>query len=81
MSLTSLLQANIDLANKDKVKLEECIEDLTAANRQLIRDRDDCTHRHTLAREKIAELESDLRTMEADVKRQTDIAIVRPTDS
>ncbi|KAM3187808.1 hypothetical protein ACTXT7_001585 [Hymenolepis weldensis] len=69
------LKANIDLANKDKVKLEECIEDLTAANRQLIRDRDDCTHRHTLAREKIAELESDLRTMEADVKRQADVAI------
>ncbi|VDN97278.1 unnamed protein product [Rodentolepis nana] len=68
------LKTNIDLANKDKVKLEACIEDLTAANRQLIRDRDDCTHRHSLARERIVELESDLRTMEAEVKRQTGIA-------
>ncbi|KAM7540768.1 hypothetical protein Aperf_G00000041777 [Anoplocephala perfoliata] len=66
--------ADIDLANKDKVKLEGCIEDLTAANRQLIRDRDDCTHRHTLARERITELEADLGSLEADVKRQTEVA-------
>lgn len=64
------------MANKDKVKLEALIEDLTASNRQLVRDRDDVTHRHTVARERIAELEADVRSIEADLKRQTEVANV-----
>ncbi|VDK20611.1 unnamed protein product [Taenia asiatica] len=68
------LKTNIDLANKDKVKLEALIEDLTASNRQLARDREDVTHRHTVARERIAELEADVRSIEADLKRQTEVA-------
>uniref|UniRef100_A0A5K3FC40 Cytospin-A n=2 Tax=Mesocestoides corti TaxID=53468 RepID=A0A5K3FC40_MESCO len=63
------LRSNIDLASKDKVKLEACIEDLTAANRQLVRDRDEVAHRYSLARERIAELEADQRSLEAEVKR------------
>ena len=69
-------QASIDLANRDKVKLETSIENLTAANRQLVRDRDDITHRHSLARERIAELEADTRSLEVELKRQTDASHV-----
>ncbi|KAL5111956.1 hypothetical protein TcWFU_004367 [Taenia crassiceps] len=69
-----LLKTNIDLANKDKVKLEALIEDLTASNRQLARDREDVTHRHSVARERIAELEADVRSIEADLKRQIEVA-------
>ncbi|EUB64513.1 Centrosomal protein [Echinococcus granulosus] len=68
------LKSDIDLANKDKIKLEALIEDLTASNRQLVRDRDDVTHRHTVARERIAELEAALRSLETDLKRQTEAA-------
>lgn len=56
--------------------MEALIEDLTASNRQLVRDRDDVTHRHTVARERIAELEADVRSIEADLKRQTEVANV-----
>ncbi|VDM21472.1 unnamed protein product, partial [Hydatigera taeniaeformis] len=69
-----LLKNNIDLASKDKTKLEALIEDLTASNRQLVRDREDVTHRHMVARERIAELEADVRSTEADLKRQTEAA-------
>ncbi|CDS41403.1 centrosomal protein of 135 kda [Echinococcus multilocularis] len=68
------LKSNIDLANKDKMKLEALIEDLTASNRQHVRDREDVTHRHTVARERIVELEAALRSLETDMKRQTEAA-------
>ncbi len=51
------------------MKLEACIEDLTAANRQLVRDRDDITHRHALARDRTNEVETENRTLEGELKR------------
>lgn len=50
------------------MKLETYIEDLTVANRQLVRDRDEATHRNALTRDRIAELESENRSLEASFK-------------
>ena len=56
--------------------MEASVENLTAANRQLVRDRDDIAHRHSLARERIAELEADLRSLEVELKHQADASNV-----
>nr|VZI39611.1 unnamed protein product [Spirometra erinaceieuropaei] len=66
------LRNTVELANKDKVKLESCIEELTTANRQLARDRDDLTHRHSMSRERAAELEAENRALDAEVKRNAE---------
>uniref|UniRef100_A0A0V0J2V1 Uncharacterized protein n=1 Tax=Schistocephalus solidus TaxID=70667 RepID=A0A0V0J2V1_SCHSO len=66
------LRNTVELANKDKLKLESCIEELTTANRQLARDRDDLTHRHSMSRERAAELEAENRALDAEVKRNVE---------
>ncbi|VDN26957.1 unnamed protein product [Dibothriocephalus latus] len=64
--------STVEVANKDKLKLESCIEELTTANRQLARDRDDLSHRHSVSRERAAELEAENRALDAEVKRNAE---------
>ncbi|VEL37273.1 unnamed protein product [Protopolystoma xenopodis] len=66
------LQATVELANKDKVHLESCIEDLTAAHRQVVRDRDDLSSRNTGLRDRITELEGETKQLDNEVKRNAE---------
>ncbi|KAA0197941.1 hypothetical protein FBUS_05513 [Fasciolopsis buskii] len=66
------LRATVELANKDKVHLESCIEDLTASNRQAARDRDEISQRFVTARERVVELEDCLKQAEQELKRNAE---------
>lgn len=71
-SISGSFQATVELANKDKVHLESCIEDLTASNRQAARDRDEISQRFVTARERVVELEDCLKQAEQELKRNAE---------
>ncbi|CAL8095609.1 unnamed protein product [Calicophoron daubneyi] len=63
------LRATVELANKDKVHLESCIEDLTAAHRQAARDRDEMAQRCKALNDQLSDLETGLKQADIDMKR------------
>ncbi|KAF5395988.1 hypothetical protein PHET_11331, partial [Paragonimus heterotremus] len=74
--------ATVELANKDKVHLEACIEDMTAANRQAIREREELVQRSASLRERLLEVEDKLKQAEHEIKRNTEtIRVERNTSA
>ncbi|CAI2727221.1 unnamed protein product [Schistosoma spindalis] len=66
------LRATVELANKDKVHLESCIEEMSSAHRQSLREREDLVQRSNGLHERNIELDAENKKLDLEVKRNAE---------
>ncbi|CAH8510456.1 unnamed protein product [Schistosoma intercalatum] len=71
-SLITKYKATVELANKDKVHLESCIEEMSSAHRQSLREREDLVQRSNGLHERNIELDAENKKLDLEVKRNAE---------
>nr|CAH8843200.1 unnamed protein product [Trichobilharzia regenti] len=71
-SLITKYKATVELANKDKVHLESCIEEMSSAHRQALREREDLVQRSNGLHERNIELDAENKKLDLEVKRNAE---------
>ncbi|CAH8514012.1 unnamed protein product [Heterobilharzia americana] len=71
-SLITKYKSTVELANKDKVHLESCIEEMSSAHRQALREREDLVQRSNGLHERNIELDAENKKLDLEVKRNAE---------